>query len=121
MPRQHQLTSSIPPPRVPQERWARLLEGARLRRALVYVIAAVLIIYAGATAVRLALPPDPHGPVRVESLPGYSGASGGGPTKVTYDAQTGHTFLETTDANGASRRYRVEKETGGWQVYEARE
>lgn len=92
-----------------------------MRRALVYVIAAVLIIYAGLTAARLALPPDPYGPVRVESLPGYSGTSGAEPTKVTYDARSGHTFLELTEASGAIKRYRVGKETEGWRVYEAPE
>ena len=97
--------------------WSRLWQSARLRRAVVYVVATILIIYAGLTAVHLALPPDPYGPIRVETLPGYSGGAGAEPTKVTYDAKTGSTFLEVTEDNGSVKRYRIEKDTAGWRVY----
>lgn len=78
-----------------------------------------MIVYAGLMAVRFALPPDPYGPVRVESLPGYSAAAAAEPTKVTYDAASGHTYLEITETGGAVRRYRVTQDGDGWRVYEA--
>jgi len=107
------------PPRTPQERLSRLLGGARLRRLVVYAVAGVLVVYAATTAVRLARPPDPYGPIRVETVPGAPGGSGMEPTRVTYDARTGQTILEMTGDDGSVRRYRVDKEAGGWRVYDA--
>lgn len=110
------------PPAPPVRSASRLLEGAGLRRVLVYILAAVLILYAGLTAVRLAAPPDPYGPIRVETLPGYSGTPGAEPTKVTYDAATGHTVLEVTQPDGSVKRFRVTRQgEEGWRVYEAPE
>ena len=104
-------------PRTPEERLSRLLGGARLRRLMVYAIAGVMVLYAATTAVRLARPPDPYGPIRIEALPGAPASSGMEPTKVTYDAKTGQTVLEVTGDDGSVRRYGVSQEGGDWRVY----
>lgn len=106
------------PPVPPQPAGSRLLLSALSRRILVYLITAVLTIFAALTAVRLAAPPDPYGPVRVETLPGYSPGVSPEPTRVTYDATTGQTMLEVTQPDGGVRRFRVEKEGTTWRVYE---
>lgn len=103
-------------PPLPPEHTSRFLEGAQWRRALVYAVAAVAVIYASVMAVRLAQPPAVHDSIRVEHVPGYQGASKIDPAKVFSNPSTGETFIEMDTGNGVVKRYRVEAHEGEWRV-----
>lgn len=105
-------------PPLPPERRSRFLEGAHLRRLVVYVITAVVVIYAAYTAVEWARPPDVVDRITVERLNGYYGRDSDSPTEVKIDPATGHTYVEVDTGEGAARRYRVERDDQGWRVYD---
>jgi len=95
-----------PPPRIPL--YHRLLMGAGLRRATVYVIAAVLVIAAGFVAARLATPSDPYGEVRVEGVPPGSSGGSGRTEAMGWDAEQGRGVIDVRESDGVMRRYYME-------------
>ncbi|MFW6156297.1 MAG: hypothetical protein ACOC7J_03170 [Armatimonadota bacterium] len=97
-----------PPPRIPL--YHRLMMGAGLRRALVYVIAAVLIVVAGISAARLSMPADPYESVHVESAsPGA--ARGDAQTEaVRWDSERGRGIVDVRESDGVVRRYYMEND-----------
>jgi len=98
------------------DRRSRLVASARLRRALIYLLAAALVITAASVGVRLGLPPDPYAPVRVQRLPGALSQEGQTTTQVTYDAQTKRTAIEVRQPDGTVRRYHVIKSGSQWRI-----
>ena len=96
--------------------WSRRVASARVRRALVYLLAAALIITAAVFGVRLASPPDPYGPIHVQRIPGVSSQEGAATTEVTYDAQDGRAAISVQEADGTVRRYYVEQLEGEWRI-----
>ncbi len=99
-------------PPVPLEQ-SRLLSGTKLRRSLVYLIAAALVLLAGTMAVRMALPPDPNARVAVETLPGLANTADAETTAVKWDVETGRTAIDVRESDGAVRRYFLEPADGG--------
>ncbi len=104
-----------PPPRHPT--YIRLLQGAGARRILVYILAGVLVLVSGLTAVRLARPADPYDSVRVERLPGISGDETAETTNVRWDAETGRTSIDVRESDGVVRRYYLENEGEGLHIW----
>ena len=93
----------------------RLWQGAGPRRALVYVLASVLVIGAGLVAVRMSMPEDPHARVQVERLPGAA-EDGATTTNVRYDPSTGTTSVDVRQPDGVVRRYYLEQEGGDMRI-----
>jgi len=92
--------------------------GAGLRRAGVYVVAAVLVVVAGLFAARLARPADPHASVRVEGV--SPGAAGGtAETRaVQWNSAHGRGVVGVLESDGVVRRYYMEdKGNGGTRVW----
>jgi len=105
-----------PPPRIPL--YHRLMMGAGLRRAGVYVVAAVLVVVAGLFAAHLARPGDPYDSVRVEGV--SPGATGGtAETRaVQWDSAHGRGVVDVQESDGVVRRYYMEdKGDGGTRVW----
>lgn len=96
-----------PPGRLAVIRW---LLSARLRRWLVYALAATLAIIVGGFAARLARPPDPYGEVHVEALPGVS--EGAHIEGVRHDPQTGRTWLDVRERDGTLLHYVLGEDSG---------
>jgi len=93
---------------------SRFLRSARLRRWLVYALAAALVVIVGGWAARLAWPPDPYGEVHVETLPGLmEGAETEG---VRYDPETGRTWVDVRERDGRVRHYMIEQDGEGPRV-----
>jgi len=84
--------------------------GAGPRRALVYLIAAALVIVAGGFAVRLASPPDPYGEVRVEPLSDGASRAGAHTERVQWDSKQGRGVVDVRESDGAVRRYYMEND-----------
>lgn len=84
--------------------------GAGPRRALVYLIAAALVIIAGIAAVRLARPPDPYANVRVEQVPGGAAAAGSRTERVQWDSAEGRGVFDVRESDGVVRRYYMESD-----------
>ena len=95
---------------------SRFLVSARLRRALIYLLAVASVAGAGLLAVRLASPPDHHGRIRVERLPGASPEPGRTETQVGYDSRTDRTTIIVRNEDGTVRRYYVEEADGEWRI-----
>jgi hypothetical protein len=90
----------------------RFLMGAGYRRAIVYLIAAALVVISGIFAVRLARPADPFGPVRVQQVSGSAAERGAQTEQVQWDAEKGRGILDVRESDGAVRRYYME-DSGG--------
>ena len=99
----------------------KLVASARSRRALVYVLAAALVVAAALGGVRLASPPDPHARVRVQRLPGAPSDGGRTTTEVTHDLKTNRTAIDVRQPDGTVTRYYVDESEGQWQVEAAPE
>jgi hypothetical protein len=95
---------------------SRLFAGARVRKALVYLLAAALALTAAFVGVKLATPPDPYGPIRVERLPGAESQEDQAKIEVSYDAETDRTTISRRSPDGTVRRYRVNKSDGEWRI-----
>ena len=88
----------------------RLLMGAGPRRAVVYVLAAALVVVAGLFAVQLARPADPYGAVRVEQI---SGSRQDAETeRAQWDSEQGRGFIDRRESDGVVRRYYMEDGSG---------
>lgn len=87
-----------------------------MRRALVYLLAAALALTAALVGVRLATPPDPYGPIRVERLPGAESQEDQARTEVSYDAETDRTTIRVQSPDGTVKRYRVNKSDEQWRI-----
>lgn len=81
-----------------------------MRRAIVYVIACVLVIVAGLYAVRLARPDDPYGDIRIQGV--SSGASEGDARTeaVRWDSEEGRGMVDVREGDGVVRRYYMESD-----------
>jgi hypothetical protein len=89
--------------------------GAGPRRALVYVLAAALVVVAGLFAVRLARPPDPYGEVRVQQVSIEDGAQ---TERAQWDSEQGRGVMDVRESDGVVRRYYMESDGGdGMRVW----
>lgn len=96
--------------------------GAGPRRALVYLIAACLVVVAGLFAVRLARPPDPYGAVRVDRVSAGASRPGATTESVQWDSEQGRGVMDVREGDGAVRRYYMESEDGaGMRVWGGQE
>ena len=104
-----------PPPRIPL--YHRLMMGAGLRRAMVYVIAAVLVVVAGFYATRLARPDDPYDAVRVEGVSPGSDQRGAQTEAVQWDSEHGRGMADVRESDGVVRRYYMQNDGGSMRVW----
>jgi len=95
-----------PPPRIPFHH--RLLMGAGPRRALVYVIAAALVVLVGLFAARLSMPADPYGAVRVEQISHGAAGQGAQTERAQWDSEQGRGIMDVRESDGVVRRYYME-------------
>lgn len=92
--------------------------GAGLRRALVYVIAAGLVVLAGVWAVRLSMPPDPYSTVHVEEVSAGASARGAATERARWDSEEGRGVMDVRESDGVVRRYYMESDGGdGMRVW----
>ncbi len=96
---------------------SRLLAGARLRRWLVYALAGLLVVIAGAMAVNMARPPDPNRGPSVVTLPGLESPEGARTTGFGVDPATGRTTIDVRGRDGVTRRYYVEPDAGSATIW----
>lgn len=103
------------PPKEPA--LTRFAQGARLRRTMVYVLAAVLVTVAGVMAVEMSMPADPHASVRVEHLPGTRGGDAAETQDVRFDPGTGTTAIDVRHSDGVVRRYFLREHPGEVRIW----
>lgn len=87
--------------------------GAGLRRAGVYVVAAILVVVAGLYAARWARPSDPYRSVEVIGLSSGGGDASAETKSVHWDSARGRGVVDVQESDGVVRRYYMESGSGG--------